>query len=627
MKLKSTTQLPIKKEGNIQIKLKMSSLTQKANDQEKFEDEILNINIKKPKNAFNIFVAEIRQKNKQTGQITNYISKYAEQYQKLSNLDLKKYEDLAEKDKLRYKEHMNLVKKYLLDKPLKENATTYSIFVDEKLREAREGNEENDPKTVRKEARLKWDSMSSEEKSAYELKKEQHLKLYKDLKRSNKRVSAYWLYVQDLSKKPDNKGKRVAEYGEKWKNEKVEIKEKYAVYAEEVANERENNKKLYMLAYGIKPKHPKKAFKIFLAEMIKKGKVDAPFYDKGKELWYKLDENEKEIYLKKAQKEKLAYELIRREYEANNRLEKGLTAYNLFIRDLKGVDKSEFSQTGFFNYCYKKWKVLDPIIREKYKKSSNELKNTIERMYNQKMKVEKIQPPKRPLSMYNIYVKEKLPELKRKFPDLNQTERFEILGKEFPKISEKEKKLYSEKADKFKIEYEKLKKEFDLEISRLEEMDFDKTLDISINKKTKRKNIKTNEIEDNSKKTVTKEPKKDKNNKDDKGRSKTIVKKSKDYNRKRNASEYKYLDKSKDSEDEETEAKSKSRKKSKVNKNNKGNLKRNVYSDSEDDSYFDSEEEEIQKKWLNAKKGKSTKKERIVDEIIHVKKGKKVVGK
>jgi O6-methylguanine-DNA--protein-cysteine methyltransferase len=591
MKAKSTTQLPEKSKGK-GIKLQIKSLTQKSNDQERFEEEILKISLKRPKNAFNYFILEIRKKNNITESLTKSTAEFAKIYQRLPNSELKKYEELAEKDKQRYKEHMDLVKKYLIEKPQKEKATTYAIFIDEKLHEARESASAEDPKEIRKAAKLQWEAMIPVQRKFYEEKKEQHLKFYQELKVSNKRVSAYSLFVQDEAKAAGNRGEKsnFKDTSEKWRKLSDAAKELYAVYAQETINDREQNRKLYMLAYGIKPKLPKSAYKIFLKEKVKEGKLGVKVLEVARALWDKLSDEQKEVYMKKAQKEKLTYELIKREYVQNNRKSNGPSAWNLFIRDLKGTEKSEFSEIGFFNYAYKKWKSLDKVLICKYAKASKEMREKQNEEYEEKMKAEKNQAPKRALSAYNIYLREKMPEFKKKFPKKEQTEIFQIISQEFAKIPPKERKIYEEKAKKSKEETEILKKEWEMEQSKKEETDN--------SKKAKKKKFPKKAAEESSDEDEeNEEPGKRRKNNANKSRSRTAAKNSKALSKpKVSVSE----EKLKNEEDEKTAVDTNNEKKS---KKNDSKVKKEKHSDDKDMELDESLKSGVNKQ----KKGKVTK--------------------
>lgn len=145
------------------------SLTQILDNKEDFDQMILDIDIKKPRNAYNYFTRELREKLNLKGSITDKATEFSSKYQKLTESEKAKYEKMAEDDRKRYQEHMTLVRKYVLDKPFKENATPYSIFIDEKLRDARE--QGLDLKESKEKFKSLWENdLTPDEKRIYKEK-------------------------------------------------------------------------------------------------------------------------------------------------------------------------------------------------------------------------------------------------------------------------------------------------------------------------------------------------------------------------------------------------------------------------------------------------------------------------
>src|SRR5690606_21283784 len=107
---------------------------------EEFESRILDVNIKKPRSAYNFYIADMKEKEGEGKTITDISKEYGKKWPKLSAKDKEKYEKLAADDKERYQEHSLLVKKYILAKPLKESANARTIFMDEYVSEQLENN-------------------------------------------------------------------------------------------------------------------------------------------------------------------------------------------------------------------------------------------------------------------------------------------------------------------------------------------------------------------------------------------------------------------------------------------------------------------------------------------------------
>lgn len=234
-----------------------------------------------------------------------------------------------------------------------------------------------------------------------------------------------------------------------------------------------------------------------------------------------MKDDEKEPYLKMAKKEKLAYLIKKREYQSQNKKTRTPSAYNLFMADLKGTDSNKFSEQGFFNYAYKKWKSLDESKKEKYEKQAEKLKKDNDRNYEEKKSLEK-QPPKRPLSTYNIYIRERLPALKKQYPNKEQTDFFGMIAEEYKNLSNAETNKLQKKADKEKIRYEKEKNEYDLQmsqmnVSQLEKIEEDKKERARSRTKTEKK---TNAKSKNKKKEESDEDDYEDEDEDDKTKKK-----------------------------------------------------------------------------------------------------------
>jgi hypothetical protein len=69
--------------------------------------------------------------------------------------------------------------------------------------------------------------------------------------------------------------------------------------------------------------------------------------------------------------------------------------------------------------------------------------------------------PKKPLSSYMIFCSEKREEAKKQNPDMKLTEISKVLGAEWKELSDKEKKVYQDKAEEAKSAYTQVKKDFD----------------------------------------------------------------------------------------------------------------------------------------------------------------------
>ena len=110
---------------------------------EKIDEIMKDITLKRPRNAFTQFVLneveQIKSKDKNASiKISECISKFSEKWQKLKDSEKKKYQKLFEEEKAKFKSDMELVRHYLF-KDYNDNVhsapTAYRIFLNEKLRE------------------------------------------------------------------------------------------------------------------------------------------------------------------------------------------------------------------------------------------------------------------------------------------------------------------------------------------------------------------------------------------------------------------------------------------------------------------------------------------------------------
>jgi hypothetical protein len=440
------------------------SLTQTAiadMSMDEFESRIMDVDIKKPRSAYNFYIADMKEKHGSGNQTITDISKeFGKKWSKLSSKEKEKYEKMADEDKTRYNEHTALVKKFILSKPLKESANALTIYIDEHVSEAIENNE--DPKEARKRAMEKWKEMSADEKQVYEEKRDKHRQFYEELKKSESgTVSGYTLYCQDAMLKAREKGETMTlkDCAANWKNLKQSTKDKYDAYAEEVREEREKNRNLYEVAFGIKPKRPRGPYNFYLMDLAKQGKFTG--FKGASKSWSNLPEDQKEKYQRTAKKAALAYMIKKAEYKSTVRkaYSKPKSAFNLFVSDMSGKNTDMKDDDTFFNYCYNKWKKADENLKKKYQKKADELAaEHAERREELDSRV--FDMPKRPSSGYNLYIADRIPVLKEKHPGKATTELFKAISEEWKDLKKSQKEKYNEAYLKQLDAYKEQVKEF-----------------------------------------------------------------------------------------------------------------------------------------------------------------------
>jgi len=443
-------------------KRKSTSFTQGDSLPESIDEILFDISLKKPKRAYNYYITEVMEKEGMT--MIEAVKASSKKWSKMSESEKKKYQQMEMKDVERYQNHLELVKRHILQKPVKEDATAYRLYLDENVKKAIE--EERDPKEAKKEAADRWKEMPLEQRKEWQEKRKEHLQWYENLRKSKNTASAYSLFMRDQMSSAREKGETltIKQVAEKWSNCNKSVKSKYEQYADEENEERMKHRDLYEIAFGIKPRRPMGAYKFFLMEAAKEGKLGSNPLSEGIKQWRRLPEEEKEKYQRIAQRDKLAYLVKKMEYDASVKktaVAKAPSPYNLFMADMKGkVDTKSMGPGGFFNYCYKKWSKLDDPTKNKYVKQAEETRAEAERM-REEFKNRVHDMPKRPGNAYTIYIRQMNPELKKQNPNKSATEIFKMCGEKWKSMSEKQKEKYEAMYQKDLQKYEDLVRDYE----------------------------------------------------------------------------------------------------------------------------------------------------------------------
>ena len=278
---------------------------------DKVESILDNINLNPPRNAYTQFCLSEAEKIKAKKQKFNFIEfnkTCGEAWAKMDEENKAKFNELYENEKKEFKKSIEIVRHFLfkdINGVVKRPPTAYRIFLNEKMLEGFE--KDRDPKVVKSEASMEWRGMDPESKRIYLERKKINDNWFEKAK-SIKKVSPFSIFIQKYFE--DAQGKenfipKMEEAAKLWKELKPLEKKKYKKYAEDINEERDKLRDIYELINGIKPKRPSGAFKIFLQEKAKENSLHD--INEGHKLWEKLDEEQKEEYLKKSHRCILAY--------------------------------------------------------------------------------------------------------------------------------------------------------------------------------------------------------------------------------------------------------------------------------------------------------------------------------
>ena len=435
-------------------------------DEEKIDQIIKDITLKRPRNAYTQFVLsqsdQIKSKNKDSKiKIADLSANCAEKWKKMSKEEKKKYVKLYEEEKQKYKNDLELVRHYLFkdyQDTVHRAPTAYQIFVSEKLRL---GFEQNlDPKDIKKAAATEWSQMTEEQKGVYKDKKKQNDSWFEKAKKIRK-ITPIALFIQkkyDEAKETKKDPPKLADIAPLWKKLSKKEKQTYEKYAQELNEEKEHLQDLYEITHGVKPKRPNGAFRIFLQEKAKNNEIKS--LTQGQELWKKLTEEQKEEYLKKSHRCQLAYKYKKMIYV--KQIKKILpkrpgNAYTQFLKEKKGQKIPEGQ--NFLKYWRPIYEKLTPEEKAKYEEKAKQAKEIYDKKFEQ-FANKVFDMPKKPLSGFTFYVAEKMPLLKKEKPDLLLNDLSKQIAEEWQKEPEEKKAEYIKKSEEDKKRFKRQFREF-----------------------------------------------------------------------------------------------------------------------------------------------------------------------
>ena len=441
--------------------------SQNVLDDEEIDEIMENIDLKRPRSGYTHFcmdeVENYKKRNKgKKLDLPSFSKECASKWGELSEKEKNKYNAKFEEDKIKYKGDLEKVRHFLFkdfNDVVRRPPTAYRIFLNEKLREGFDKN--LDPKEVKAKASKEWRMMPDEDRQIYFERKRENDDWFEKAKKT-KKVNALSIFVQKTIQSAKDKGKdipNITELGPAWKKLPSSEKEKYRKYADEINEERERLYDIYELVNGIKPKRPAGAFRVFLQEKAKEKALNS--IQHGKELWNKLSEEEKEKYLKKAHTCRVAYKYKKMIY--NKKIKKILpkrpgNAYAQYLRDKKGqkVPKGEKAVVYWresFDQLSKdkkrKYEEKAAKEKEKYEKKMDEFKNYVFDM------------PKRPLNAFTLFVRDRLPDLKKENEKTPTAKLLKIVAKEWKEEEDVSQSKYEKLAIKDKKRFIRQLKDFE----------------------------------------------------------------------------------------------------------------------------------------------------------------------
>ena len=446
---------------------KSSQISENIYNDDQLDEILENITLNRPRSGYTHFfmeeVEKFKSKNKNTKfELKEIVKEFAEKWKALPKSKKEAYNEKFIEERMKYKGEIDLVRHYLFkdyNGIVRRPPTAYRIYLNEKLCEGFEKN--LDPKDVKSKASKDWRMMDVDQRREYTEKKKDNDNLFKTIKQTRK-VTPLSIFVQmtvEAAKKKNKEIPTLKEIAPVWKKLSSAEKDKYKRYSDFENKDREKLREIYELVNGVKPKKPAGAFRVFLQENANKKVFHS--LKEGKELWDKLSEEEKDNYLKKAHRIKLAYKYKKMIYE--KKIKKILpkrpgNAYAQFLKDKKGVKipkgekaviywKDEYENLK--KNEKKKYEDRAAKEREKYKRKMDEFKNCI------------FDLPKRPLNAFSLFVKDRIPDLKKEKPEVQTTTLLKQVAKEWKTEDGVSQSKYEKKAELDKMRFKKQLKDFE----------------------------------------------------------------------------------------------------------------------------------------------------------------------
>ena len=178
--------------------------------------------------------------------------------------------------------------------------------------------------------------------------------------------------------------------------------------------------------------------------------------------WKKLTEEQKEKYERISKRDRLIYVVKKMEFNNYKRttFKRAPTAFNFYVGEMREkLTGKDLDNKGAFEYISDKWSKESEATKKKYQKMADNAKKDNEQEKDDYLN-RVFEVPKRAKSGYQIFLSERLPELKEK-NDVPTTELFKMVAEEWNGFGEEKKENYNKKAEPGREAYKNKMREFD----------------------------------------------------------------------------------------------------------------------------------------------------------------------
>lgn len=433
---------------------------------------LFNFDFKKPKSIFDVYIKEqfkdnedLYNKNinnkKKDKLFSDKFKIFSESYSMLSMSEKNKYRILYEKENLNYLRNIEIIKKYIfkgVDGNIKIKKTAFHLFLSDELILGIEKG--FSAKKIINDSFKKWENLDISIKQNYYLKKNLN-DSFLDIVQNYKKIDSFILFIYYYLKTNNFEKDKILSM-EKFANLYNDLSNKKKLLYEDYSNEflflRFKIRDIYDAIHGIYTKTPSGALRIFLQEKAYNEEIKS--IQEGINLWNKLSEDKKEIYLSKCHLQFLAFKY--KELLYNKKIKRFLpkkprSPFAAFMQFNKGIYVPEGINTvKYMHFLYnnlsseakKKFEVKYSQLIENYNKKIIALNNKI------------FDLPKKPKSSFAFYLSEKLEYLNQNNKEFDINRAIDMIFLEWSN-GKVDKSVYLEKAKKDKIRFEIQLKEFE----------------------------------------------------------------------------------------------------------------------------------------------------------------------
>ena len=395
-------------------------LLEKLNEEEYINMLMLNFDFQKPLSFFDFFIKENFKDNKELYKCNIYqrnpdkifLEKYqrlCENFDSLNEENIDYYMKLFDKENILFYKKLSIIKKYIfksINGNIKVKKTAFQIYLNEELIN---GIDHGFNFTqIIDDALLKWENLNLLDKVKY-LLNHAHTKHFFDIIEFHSKINSFLVFIyhyfmKNIVSKENYPSLKILI------NLFDDLPKKIKILYEEISSELIYLKfkfhDIYNSAHGIDLRTPSGALKLFLQKKVDDNEIQS--IKEGKELYNKLSDDEKEVYLIKSHYEVLGYiykQLLKKKKIKAILPPKPIKPFNIYMAT-NPKNKIPYGYNTF-EYYHKKYNELTQFQKDiyinEYQAQLNNYNNICNDLQNKIFDL-----PKKPRSSFSFFVTERI---------------------------------------------------------------------------------------------------------------------------------------------------------------------------------------------------------------------------